>query len=89
MPIPSPGSREPQSRLVQIAEALRTDLVRSNPVSLAFNTRRMMEDTPSHGMSAMRLKRTSAVAGTQVAEHEPENHRWMRSSVLDTSDGRD
>jgi hypothetical protein len=71
-----------------MAEAIRTDLVRSNPVSLAFNTRRMMKETPAHSITAMRLKRTSPVPVTQVAEHEPENHKWMRSSAIDTSDGR-
>jgi len=80
-------------RLLQIVEAVRTDLVRSNPISLAFNTRRMVEETPAHGLNSFRLMRAAAnqapIAGSQVADQKSEVHHWMRSSVLDaSSDGR-
>lgn len=89
MPMP-PSDRQGQpNRLSEIAQAVRTDLVRSNPISLAFYTRRMMAETPAHGLSSFRLKRSTPLTPSQLAEHEPETHKWMRSSVLDTSDGRD
>jgi hypothetical protein len=86
----APSDRKGQpNRFSQIAQALRTDLVRSNPISLAIYTRRMMEETPARGLSSFRLKRNAPLPGTQMAEHEPETHKWVRSSVLDTSaDGR-
>jgi hypothetical protein len=75
--------------LLQILEAIRTDLIRSNPISLAFNTRRMVEETPAHRLNSFRLMRATAnqapIAGSQLSEHKPEAHHWMRSSVLDTS----
>jgi hypothetical protein len=88
MPVPSPTHGQP-GRLVQILEAIRTDLIRSNPISLAFNTRRMVEETPAHGLNSFRLTRATAnqapIAGSQVSEQKAEVHQWMRSSVLDTS----
>jgi hypothetical protein len=92
MPVPSSNSGQPR-RVVQILEAIRTDLIRSNPISLAFNTRRMVEESPAHRRNSFRLMRATAnqapIAGAQVSEGKPEVHHWMRSSVLDTSpDGR-
>ncbi len=88
--MPSSDRKGQPNRFSAIAQAVRTDLVRSNPVSLAFYTRRMMKETPARGLSSFRLKRSTPLPGTQVAEHEPETHKWVRSSVLDTSaDGRD
>ncbi len=88
MPEPTPNSHEQPNRLLQIAEAIRTDLIRSNPVSLAFNTRRMVEETPAYGLSSFRVKRTTAVSGSQPVEQEPDSRRWMRSSVLDVATSR-
>ena len=84
MPTVSAKSGQPE-RLLQILEAIRTDLVRSNPISLAFNMRRMVEETPN----SFRLMRAAAnqapIAGSQVSEQKAEVHHWMRSSVLDAS----
>lgn len=85
MPQPAPKSHEEPNRLLQIAGAIRTDLIRSNPISLAFNTRRIMEETPAYGLSSFRLKRTTALSGSQSVARGPESHHWMRSSVLDIS----
>jgi hypothetical protein len=86
----APSERPGQpNRFSEIAQAVRTDLVRSNPVSLAFNTRRMVQETPTRGLSSFRLKRSTPLPGPQLAEHQLETHKWVRSSVLDTSaDGR-
>ncbi|MFL6415503.1 MAG: LssY C-terminal domain-containing protein [Bryobacteraceae bacterium] len=90
MPEPTPDNRGQPRRIVQILEAIRTDLIRSNPVSLAFNMRRMVEETPSYGLNTFRMRRTVAsqirVAGSSPSEQEAESHRWIRSSVLDASD---
>jgi len=90
MPVPSATPGQP-GRLRQMMEAIRTDLIRSNPISLAFNTRRMVEETPAHERNSFRLTRATSnqapIAGSQFSEEKSEVHRWMRSSVLDTSSG--
>jgi len=89
MPMPASDGQGQPSRIYQAAEAVRTDLVRSNPISLAFNARRMMGETPSPKLSSFRLKRNAPLPGPQLAAHEAETHKWVRSSVIDTSaDGR-
>ena len=74
------GSRG-QARAVQALLALRNDLIRTNPVSLAYNTARALRQ---HQRS-QRDGSTSAASsneGTAISS-ESMRLRWIRSSVLD------
>jgi len=92
MPQPTSDSLGQPNRFIQSLQAVRTDLIRSNPVSVAFNTRRMVGGTSSYRLNTFRMQRAAAnqtrVAGSLPSEQQPESHRWIRSSVLDISDHR-
>jgi hypothetical protein len=91
MVAPSTNKLGQPNRLFQIVAAIRTDMIRSNPISLAFNTRRIVEETQGYGLNTFRMRRAAAnqatVAGSVPPEPEPESRRWMRSSILDTTPG--
>ena len=73
------GERE---RAVQALMAMRNDLIRSNPISLAYNTSKMLRERErertSESMFASGAKRGKR--GSQESSMPP---RWIRSSVLD------
>lgn len=91
---PTSDHQRQQRRSLQVLNAIRTDLIRSNPVSLAFNTKRMVKGTPTNGLNTFRVRRAPAdqptvTARSAPAEQDHDPHRWIRSSVLDiSSDGR-
>jgi hypothetical protein len=72
-----PGRR---TRAVQALVALRDDLIRTNPISLAFNTTRLLRahgDPQINGFMFNGRKTDSSENSTQA--------KWTRPSILDTN----
>lgn len=88
MPSSSAGQGRDPNRGLQILRAVGVDLVRSNPVSLVLNTRRMVGEAQGYRLNAFRLRRNTSsqasVAGSSPADQEGELRSWARSSFLDT-----
>src|SRR5206468_1371323 len=61
MPVPAAEDRREPSRLFRLGEAVRADLIRSNPISLVINARRMVAQTRARGQISFRLRRTTAL----------------------------
>ena len=78
-PFANPGRR---GRAVQALVAFRNDLIRSNPISLTYNTSSMLREhersLASESMFASDARRRKA--GLQESSIQP---KWVRSSVLD------
>ncbi len=79
VPLANPGQR---GRAVQALVAMRNDLIRSNPISLAYNTSSMLRDheraLASESMFASGPNRRKT--GSRESSVQP---KWVRSSVLD------
>ncbi len=67
-----------RKRWAQALIALRNDMIRTNPVSLAFNTTRLIRDHREWAANRESQKLYATEAGIRA--------RWRRPSVLDTTD---
>ena len=71
-----------RARPVQIAAALRNDIIRSNPISLAFNTVEQVKHNQHQSVSQNKTLLGSSRAETEAPRSRTLG-RWKRPSVLD------
>jgi hypothetical protein len=71
-----------RTRPVQIAVALRNDILRSNPISLAYNTMKQVKENRAQKVSRDKLLLRTNRAETQASRSQTLPH-WTRLSILD------
>lgn len=75
----NPGQR---GRAVQALVAMRNDLIRTNPISLAYNTSKMLRER-ERTLTSESMFDSGAKRGKRGLRESSMQPRWMRSSVLD------
>ncbi len=75
----NPGQR---GRGVQALVAMRNDLIRTNPISLAYNTSRMLRDH-ERALASESMFSTGANQRKAGSRESATQLRWVRASVLD------